>query len=310
MPGARLPAWWRDARRRALAGIVDAAPRSAWKPAAACCCIPGWRWSKAVIRSRPHPRTPGVSGVGLGLPGTDPDVFAEELTQPRLPRSRADRRGRPAGHSFRLRRSRPSRLPHQILAVQALPARPPSARPESPRGPRHPPTPRAGTGVPLRPGWRRARWGETPPAAHVLDFVGGHVLRKTGTFVFGAAPRLPVQGPGWAVADRPARHLNPRAGPVQTPERHRKEVPVMTREMARLLISPPMPGLVCARLRPSPLSPSSFRCCYCHAAGGLPVHRHYPGRLVAAGQRQRNTSPAAAPRCWRRCVTRASSPAW
>ena len=36
----------------------------------------------------------------------------------------------------------------------------------------------------------------------------------------------------------PGTPPEPRAGPVQTPERHRKEVPVMTREMARLLISP------------------------------------------------------------------------
>ena len=112
------------------------------------------------------------------------------------------------GHSSRLRRSRPSRLPTRSSFRRCQRGHP-RPRPESPRGPRHP-LPGQAQAFRLGPAGGAHGAGETPPAAHVLDFRGwSWLLRKTGTFVFRRSPRLPVQGPGWAVADRPARPCAP-----------------------------------------------------------------------------------------------------
>lgn len=142
----------------------------------------------------------------------DPDVFAEELDSPAYREAE-----RIAVVGLRVLVP-PEALQafHQIL-VQALPALGHLGLGRNHREDLaiHP-LPGQAQAFRLGPAGGAHGAGETPPAAHVLDFVGGHgLLRKTGTFVFRRSPRLPVQGPGWAVADRPARHLNPsrRAGP-------------------------------------------------------------------------------------------------
>ncbi len=142
----------------------------------------GWRWSKAAIRSSPASANAWRLGSGTGT--------TRNWTRTCSPKSwTAPPTAKPSGSPWSACGSLvpPEALQafHQIL-VQALPALGHLGLGRNHREDLaiHP-LPGQAQAFRLGPAGGAHGAGETPPAAHVLDFVGGHgLLRKTGTFVF------------------------------------------------------------------------------------------------------------------------------